>query len=244
MIHPLNELMNRSCGKPKSVAVWYNVSMKPKLSPRLKMVFRLIPPCHTIWDIGSDHAYLPICLVQEGVCRRAYATDVKEKPVQAAARQILRYGLSQIIQHKQGNGMDVVDEPGGIILAGMGGNLIRTLMTQNPAKVQQAEWLVLQALTHQEALRKFLYESGYSILREDLCQERNRVYNGMLIQHTGHPTMYEEHQLYASQLLTDGPHPLLGLYLEPKIRMLEKRIHGGGRQDLSPLKERLEKWIS
>ncbi|MFO7635704.1 MAG: class I SAM-dependent methyltransferase [Clostridia bacterium] len=214
--------------------------MEIKLSPRLRMIAESIKPCMTAWDVGSDHAHIPIYLVQKGICEKAFATDVREGPIAISEKNIVRHGLSEEIICRMGDGLEVVDDPDCIILAGMGGILIRELLLKQEETASKARQLILQAMTHQEDLRKYLFDSGYDIYHEDLCMEKQRIYNVICTRYTGICTAYEEYELFSSKILTKEPHPLLKEYLAPKIKRLNNMTRETADPLLVSLKTRLE----
>ena len=94
------------------------------LSPRLLAVARLVPKCSVVADIGTDHAYVPIYLVENGIADFVIASDVVEGPAMRAIENIKRHNLSDKIDVRIGNGLEKVKQADVIIIAGMGGKLI------------------------------------------------------------------------------------------------------------------------
>ncbi len=138
-------------------------------------------------DVGTDHAYLPIYLVENGICESALACDINEGPLASALDNIKKAGLSDKIETYLSNGLDSVPSVGitDVIIAGMGGELIADI-------ISRAEWiksrrvnLVLQPMTKWDHLRKYLYDGGYTIINEIPCAEGKFVYSVLQAQYTG-----------------------------------------------------------
>ncbi len=145
------------------------------ITPRLKMIIDNVVT-DSIADIGTDHAYVPIELVRSGRCRRAAATDIRKGPAQTARNHINRYGLD--IDVRVGAGLSVIGagEFGEIIIAGMGGKMICSILEADEEKAKSSR-LILQPMNAQYEMRKFLVSHGYNIISEDLALEGFKVYN-------------------------------------------------------------------
>ena len=56
-----------------------------ELTPRLKKIAQLVPKdTKTLADVGTDHAYLPVYSLLNGICENAIAMDVNEGPLKRA----------------------------------------------------------------------------------------------------------------------------------------------------------------
>ncbi|MDR0405851.1 MAG: class I SAM-dependent methyltransferase, partial [Clostridiales bacterium] len=91
------------------------------LTPRLAAVAAFVPPCGTLADIGTDHAYIPIHLLRKGVVRRAVASDVAAGPARAALANVKAYGLESRVEIVIGDGLEKIGAVDVIVMAGMGG---------------------------------------------------------------------------------------------------------------------------
>lgn len=152
------------------------------ITPRLKCIAD-----HTkgarIADIGTDHAYIPIYLVENGISEKAIAGDVCEGPVEIAKANIKKNNLADKIEVRLGSGLSVIEngEVDTIIIAGMGGQLISEIIDADVEKARECS-LVLQPMNAQYELRKYLIKNGFSITHEDLALEGFKVYNVMNIE--------------------------------------------------------------
>jgi tRNA (adenine22-N1)-methyltransferase len=92
-----------------------------KLNKRLMMIAGKIPKCHTLADIGTDHAYIPIYAVKNQLCEKALAADLREGPLKMALENIRRCGTADKIEIRLGNGLEpiIYNEIDVIVVAGM-----------------------------------------------------------------------------------------------------------------------------
>ena len=76
-----------------------------KLSDRLEMIASFVEPGNRLADIGTDHGYVPIYLVQTGRVPSALAMDVRKGPLLRAEEHIREAGLSGRIQTRLSDGL-------------------------------------------------------------------------------------------------------------------------------------------
>lgn len=151
------------------------------LTPRLQCIVN-----HTsgkiIADIGTDHAYIPIKLMEEGIAERVIASDIKKGPVEIAKQNIEKYNMNTKIEVRLGEGLSVLNknEADTIIIAGMGGEMIEAILRGNTDIAKKA-LLVLQPMNSQYELRKYLINNGYIIIDEDIAIEGFKVYNILIV---------------------------------------------------------------
>ncbi|WP_377888455.1 tRNA (adenine(22)-N(1))-methyltransferase [Alkalihalobacillus sp. R86527] len=148
------------------------------LSDRLKMVASYVPANSSVADIGSDHAYLPCYLMNQQRISYAIAGEVNEGPFQSAVNQVNRSGFSESISVRKGNGLQVV-EPGEvdvITIAGMGGQLIRTILLEGIEKLNGVSRLILQPNVAAHLLRQRLAELDWELVDERILEEDKKIY--------------------------------------------------------------------
>lgn len=164
-----------------------NRTARIKLSPRLQMVADMVREGVAVADIGTDHAYIPVYLLQNGVAPCAVAADLKKGPLANAQAAVLLYGLEEKISLRLSDGLDSIgaEEAQDIILAGMGGILIAELLERAAWIKDNSKHLVLQPMTHAEDVRRFLLNNGFEILFENACFEGNRCYVCVCAQYKG-----------------------------------------------------------
>lgn len=194
------------------------------ITPRLECILKHVTE-KKLADIGTDHAYIPIRLVQDKICEMVIATDIKPGPVGAAKRHIEKYGLSDKIEVRLGAGLEPLStgEAEQIIIAGMGGEMIEKILSENEEKAKASK-LILQPMNNQYELRKFLHKNGYKILCEDIATEGEKVYN-LIVACEGKDEPFEDDFSYhiPEYLLN---HPLFSEFLNKKIREYKKIIMG------------------
>lgn len=161
--------------------------MRMNLNKRLAAVEAWVRQGSRAVDVGTDHAHLPVVLIQSGRCPHVIATDIIPGPVASANKTVAQTGLSNQIDVRLGNGLDPVlpDEVDDILIAGMGGENIADIL-------KRAEWvksdryqLVLQPMTRIEVLREYLLTNGFSIDRETSVIDHGHRYLIMAARYTG-----------------------------------------------------------
>lgn len=191
------------------------------LSPRLKTVAGLVEKGARPADVGTDHARLPIWLVQNGIVERAVASDLRPGPLAHAAETVGRCGLGDRIRLVLCDGLDGIDpdDTDTVVLAGMGGETIRDILARAHWVKQGARRLILQPMTAADTLRGFLYENGFMLLDERLTLDAGRVYQTLCVC-AGHMELTHPAQLYTGIFLKKEP--LFGGYIDRLIRRFEK----------------------
>ena len=167
------------------------------LSPRLEAVASLVRKGRRVADIGTDHAYLPVYLVQSGVTDFAIAADLRKGPLENAKKAVEEAGLEDKISLRLSDGLQKFepDEADEIVIAGMGGILIAQIIEAAPWLQKGGKHLVLQPMSHPEVLRKFLVTNGYNIICETVCEDSGKLYCVMSVEFCGEyikrPAFYE-----------------------------------------------------
>lgn len=148
------------------------------LSERLLHIAGQIRAGQTLADVGCDHGYLPIYLVQKGCMQRAIAMDINEGPLQRAVEHIEREALGAYIQTRQSDGLEKLSpgEADAVIIAGMGGNLTIDILTRGENVVRTLDQLILEPQSELAAVRTFLRENNYFVEAEDLVLEDGKYY--------------------------------------------------------------------
>ena len=152
--------------------------MMTELSERLRAVADLVDDGMVVADIGTDHGYIPIALVQEGRCPRAVATDINIGPLDRARAHIQAAELSEKIDTRRSDGMKELkaEEADCAIIAGMGGALTIKILEESSATARSLKALILQPQSELYKVREYLAEQGYEILAEDMVLEEGKFY--------------------------------------------------------------------
>lgn len=150
-----------------------------KLPDRLKAIADSIEPVSVIADIGTDHGLLPVYLLQQGIISRAILSDVNQDPLDKAKKTAENYGLTKHIDFRLGDGLLVLapTEAPVIVIAGMGGILINSLLQVASPIVKQAEYLILQPMQAVPEVRRFLLMNGYQVFSDRIVKEKNHFYH-------------------------------------------------------------------
>lgn len=164
-------------------------------------VAKKIPLGSRLADIGSDHAYLPIYLVSEGIVRSAIATDVNRGPVKNAEENIKAHGFEEKISARLGDGMEGLDssEYDTVSVCGMGGELIFRIINNDDVKSLRPN-LILQPMSSIEDLSYLLAEHGYEIYDDEWVIEGEHIYRIMCVRYTAEPYKINEIEAYAGAI--------------------------------------------
>ncbi|MCL6442944.1 MAG: class I SAM-dependent methyltransferase [Alicyclobacillus sp.] len=149
-----------------------------KLSRRLAAVASCVKQDAVLVDVGTDHARLPIHLLQTGRIRRAIATDIADGPCAAARRAVEAAGLTQRIEVRKGDGLRTVapGEVDTIAIAGMGGGTAAAILAAGVSVLTRADRVVVQPMNVSEAVRRFLYMHAFHLVEEQVVPEDGRLY--------------------------------------------------------------------
>ena len=161
--------------------------MSIRLTPRLSAAASLVRGGGIIADIGTDHGYLPIYLLQSGKVTGAIAADIGKMPLKNAENSIKLYGLQDKITLRLSDGLrefseNEVDE---IVFAGMGGTLIAEKLAETPWIKNKKFHFIFQPQSRAEDLRQFLFENGFTINEELATHEGRRIYIAFDASYTG-----------------------------------------------------------
>lgn len=148
------------------------------LTPRLEAVLSGITG-RTVADIGTDHAYIPIELIRNSLADSAVACDINAGPLAIAKANVEKHLLADKIELRLGSGIKPIagGEVETVVIAGMGGILIRDILNDDIEKAHSFKEIILQPMNAQAELREFLADSGFCITDEDLAVEGFKVYN-------------------------------------------------------------------
>lgn len=173
-----------------------------KLSKRLQHVSSFITNGAIFADIGSDHAYLPcyVCLQDETV--HAIAGEVNEGPYESALKTVERYKLSERIEVRLGDGLSVLqkNEVNQVVIAGMGGALIRAILDEGKQYLVGVQRIIAQPNMNERNVRYWLYENGYTISNEAILEENGHIYE-IIVAERNNAENPEMKNLTARQLL-------------------------------------------
>ena len=150
------------------------------LPARLQVIADWVAPGARLADVGTDHGYLPVWLRLRGKIPQAIASDLRPGPLERA-RQTGRTYRAEHIDYRLCNGLAAIrpEEADTIVMAGMGGETILSILKAAPWTADGAHTLLLQPQTHEELVRQFLAGHGFCITREALVRDRGVLYTVM-----------------------------------------------------------------
>lgn len=196
-----------------------------ELTPRLKLAAAFCLPCKKVIDVGCDHAYLCLHLVERGA-EQAMASDIRPGPLEAAKAHIAACGQSERVRAVLCPGLEAFGpaDADTISICGMGGEMIASILEDAPWTGAGAHKLVLQPMTNGHRLRKWLADNGYTVEQEALAREGHRLY--VILQARGGKADdcgKAYHYLFTEKLLQD---PLFPEYAEKLREKYEKSRTG------------------
>ena len=149
------------------------------LTKRLETIKNLVNNSKITVDVGTDHGYVPISLITEKRALKVIACDINKGPLNNARANIQKAGLFKKIELRLGWGLVPCEtgEADTVIIAGMGGILIKDILEESYIKAQSAEKLILQPMNSQDVLREYLINNNFSIKNEHLAIEGEKIYN-------------------------------------------------------------------
>lgn len=201
----------------------------------------MVSVCGVLADVGTDHGYVPIALVEKKKVKKAIAMDINAGPLERARKNIAASGLEEYIETRLSDGVLALAEreADSILIAGMGGELIIHILTEGESVCKQAKELILQPQSDLCRVREYLRLNKYKIVDEDMVCEDGKFYPMMRAVNVSHDDVWDRMDeettmvcdIYGPLLLKNG-HPVLR-------RFLVKR-HGQLSQILSQLEKQKE----
>ena len=186
-----------------------------ELSKRLLMSACMVSPGAVVADVGCDHGYVPIYLVERKICPRVIAMDINDGPLMRAEMNIREYGFSEQIETRKSDGLSDLrpGEADTMIAAGMGGNLMQRILLESTETVAAIEEFILQPQSDIPRFREFLNSHGFCIIAEDMVFEEGKYYTAMKAVHGEEPPFTSEELTYG-RILLESMHPVLLDYLK------------------------------
>lgn len=198
-----------------------------ELSRRLHAVAGKVTRGNRLADIGTDHGYIPIYLVSEGICPSAIAMDVNQGPLDRADAHIREYGLEEKIRTRLSNGLEKLkaEEADSIVIAGMGGALMKDILNGGIHVIASGKELILQPQSEIFKVRHFLHDNGYMIVDEQILKEEGKYY--FIIKAVPGQQKYCEEFLYEyGECLLKEKDNLMIEYLERELKKYHKILEG------------------
>ena len=198
-----------------------------QISKRLEAVAGMVTSGSFLADIGTDHGYIPIYLIEHKRIPKAIAMDVNRGPLEKAKEHIMQAGLQDKIETRLSDGLEKLkpDEAESILIAGMGGPLTVRILSDGAGKLGACRELILQPQSDLDAVREYLHRTGFVIVQEEMVFEEGKYYPMMKAVH-GENTDDRKIWFLYGRLLLENRHPVLESYLQKEYdsccKLLEK----------------------
>lgn len=216
------------------------------LDARLAAAASFVRQNSVICDVGTDHAYIPVYLLKNGIARAAVATDINKGPLERAKYNAERYDVSKKIRFVLANGLCGVEperEPvDDIIICGMGGELIARIIDASEYTRKRGVRLIMQPMTCAPELRKYLAEAGFNVVTERLCKASGKLYTCIVAEYDGIVRAFTEAELILGKRNIENNEPLFSEYTAAAVYRLNRQIEGMkiGGHDTAELENLLE----
>lgn len=207
----------------------------PILDSRLGLAASFVRHDSVVADIGTDHAYLPICLLLNGKVRDAVAADINEGPLDRARINAKRYGLSDRITFCLSDGLKNIPllekRVSDIVICGMGGELISSIIEASDFVKNPSVRLILQPMSHADKLRSFLCKNGFEIIDGGMAKAQGKIYQCIVCSYDGKVRSLSPAELeLGAENIRNSSLPLfqeaLNLLFAKTERAIEGRRHG------------------
>ena len=154
-----------------------------KLSNRMQKIVSLIGKTDVVADIGTDHGYIPNYLIENGIAKLVYATDISADSLGKNIEFSKLRGNSDSIISRVGDGLKPIENEkiNTVIIAGMGGILISQIIENSIEFARGIEYFILQPMTASYELRYYLYQNDFNILREEIVEDNDKIYEIMYV---------------------------------------------------------------
>ncbi|MGO0076828.1 tRNA (adenine(22)-N(1))-methyltransferase [Streptococcus suis] len=179
--------------------------METKLSRRLEAVASYVPQGARLADVGSDHAYLPLFLMEQGRIDFAVAGEVVQGPYQSARQNVEQAGQSDKISVRMANGLaavELADQVSTVTIAGMGGRLIAEILEAGKDKLGSVERLVLQPNNREDDVRRWLVAHDFQLVAEEILEENDKIYE-ILVAEKGNVALTADQLRFGPYLLQE-----------------------------------------
>lgn len=210
-----------------------------ELSNRLLEIIKFVPNDSSVADIGTDHGYIPVYLIQNSISKKVIASDISPGSLDKTIEYVDQLDLKDKIDPRLGDGLKILKpyEVDTVIFAGMGGILIAKLLEDNKEVSDTIENFIFQPMVASKELRQYLVNNGYIIVDESLAKEGRRFYEIIFAKKGKGKIQREIHYEIGHQLI-EKKHPLLKEFLENKKEGIKEIINKLGDNHSDNTKER------
>lgn len=196
------------------------------ISDRLKMVVGCAKNCDLLVDVGTDHAYIPIFLVENKIAKRAIACDISKGSIEKADKNIRLHNYTDFIETRVGDGLKVIKQdeiPDQIIIAGMGGMLTIDILNNSKDVVRLADRLILQPQRDIDKVRRTVHKLGFKIIDEKMLFEDGKYYN-VIVSEKGQDLPYSDEDYFFGKILLQNKDEILNRQVEFEYNKIKRVI--------------------
>ena len=205
--------------------------MKLPLSNRLLACCNYVNRGDRVADVGCDHGYLGIYLLEQGIASFVIESDISEGPLLSATGNARKYGTQSKMSFHLSDGVrNIPRDFDTLVCAGMGADTIISILSAAPWLQSGSYRLILQCQSKRPELRQWLYDAGYRINRETLAKDGKFVYSIMEVVYDPGYGITPAETYITRQLLQDN-HPLLPEYYDRVKHGVELTVFGMKRSN-------------
>lgn len=202
---------------------------KIELSKRMTAIAEMVPHCGVVADVGCDHGFVSIYLIQNAVAEKVIAMDVNKGPLERAREHVEKRCLQGYIDLRLSDGLAQIaeeDQVAAVVIAGMGGVLmVRILQEALVDRGLPIPELILQPQSDPALLRSFLRAHAYTIVEEKMVCEEGKYYQMLRAVSGGNRIAEADYESEISDafgpLLLKEKNPVLLQYLQKEIMKFE-----------------------
>jgi len=212
------------------------------LNNRLATIAKYITPNSKVVDVGTDHALLPIFLIQNGLSSKVVGVELNRGPYLKARNNVAALRLDKYIDLRLGDGLEPVlnDQVDIIVIAGMGGKTIIEILKRGVSLLKKVNRVILQPMSGCELVRNYLhYTKGLTIADEDLVMENDRLYE-IIIAEPGVSQDFDDILIEIGPILYRKKHPLFPMLLEGKIQRYREIANNLDKSNKITAKDRIK----
>ena len=188
-----------------------------KLSTRLEMVASLVPNGVNCADIGADHGYLIISLLNRGIIKKGYACENKVGPFNRLKENVQSLGLLDKIEVDLSDGIRTLpSDVNCVIIAGMGGDTVNQIILDSVSKLEHIDHFIISSHSKMDEVRRLLNSKGFYIENEKTCFDMNQYYEVSLFSKGN--IDYTEKELKYGPILLKNKDFNLSIKLEEKVK--------------------------
>ena len=205
------------------------------MNRRLESLYSMINSRIGVIDVGTDHGYLPICLAERGYKGALFASDINAGPLHTAINNAQSAHLEERIRFLLCDGLALCPpaEVDTVVIAGMGGDTICSILDAAEWTMEDRVQLVLQPMTKAEVLRAWLVSNGYGIEQETLTVDSGTLYQALSARFSGQNTPLNDAECFVGAPALAKDQTLYRQLIDVQRKRIETRLHGLESSDRS-----------